>query len=298
MLMIGNVEIENIEKIKSGKVREMFAVKDDMLIITTDRISAFDYILPTLIPYKGIILNRISNFWFDYLKDIISNHIIETDYNNFPKFLKKYKNILQNRSVIVKKANIYPIECVVRGYITGSAWNEYKDSQKVSDLELPKDLVLSSKLPEPIFTPTTKEVSGHDIAITINKAKSIFGSEVIDYLQKISIELYMKAAEYASHKGIIIADTKFEFGEIGDEIILVDEVLTPDSSRFWFAEEYEPGRPQKSLDKQFLRDWLLKSNWDRKSIPPALPQEVAQKTSQRYIKVYEQLLGKKFEHKL
>jgi phosphoribosylaminoimidazole-succinocarboxamide synthase len=298
MLIIGNVEIENLEKIKSGKVREMFSFEGNMLIVTTDRVSAFDYILPTLIPYKGIILNRVSNFWFDHLKDVINNHIIETNYDNFPKLLKKYKNILQGRSVIVKKANIYPIECVVRGYITGSAWNEYKDSQKISDLDLPKDLMLSSKLPEPIFTPTTKEVSGHDIAITIKKAKSIFGSEVIEYLQKKSIELYSKAAEYAYQKGIIIADTKFEFGQIDEEIILVDEALTPDSSRFWFLDEYEPGRPQKSLDKQFLRDWLLESDWDRKSIPPELPEEIAAKTSQRYITVYEKLLGKKFEHRL
>ena len=298
MLIIGNVEIENLEKIKSGKVREMFSFEDNMLIVTTDRVSAFDYILPTLIPYKGVLLNKVSNFWFDYLKDVINNHIIETNYDNFPKFLKKYKNILHGRSVIVKKANIYPIECVVRGYITGSAWNEYKDSQKISDLDLPRDLVLSSKLPEPIFTPTTKEVSGHDIAITINKAKSIFGSEIIAYLQKKSIELYSKAAEYAYNKGIIVADTKFEFGQIDEEIILVDEALTPDSSRFWFLNEYEPGRPQKSLDKQFLRDWLLESDWDRKSIPPELPEEIALKTSQRYITVYEELLGKKFEHRL
>jgi len=295
MLLIGNVEIENLEKIKSGKVREMFAYEDKMVIVTTDRVSAFDYILPSLIPYKGIILNSISNFWFDHLKEVVNNHIIETDFENFPKFLKKYKNILKDRSVIVKKANIYPIECVVRGYITGSAWNEYKDSQKISDLELPKDLVLSSKLPEPIFTPTTKEVSGHDISITINKAKSIFGSEVIGYLQDKSIQLYTMAAEYAYNKGIIIADTKFEFGQIGDDIILVDEALTPDSSRFWLLDKYEPGRSQKSLDKQFLRDWLLESDWDRKSIPPELPQEVASKTSERYIMAYEQLLDKKFK---
>jgi len=294
MKLIGNVELENIQKIKSGKVREMFALGSEILIVTTDRISAFDYILPSLIPYKGIVLNKISNFWFNYLKNIIDNHLIETDFNNFPKELKKYKDILNGRSVIVKKANIYPIECVVRGYITGSAWEEYKKSGKVADILLPKNLKFADKLPEPIFTPTTKEIEGHDIAITINKAKKIFGSSVVEYLQEKSIELYKEASKYALTKGIIIADTKFEFGSVDGKIILVDEALTPDSSRFWFESEYLPGQEQKSMDKQFVRDYLLNSDWDRNSIPPQLPDDIILKTSQRYIEAYEKITGENF----
>ncbi|MCE5329684.1 phosphoribosylaminoimidazolesuccinocarboxamide synthase [bacterium] len=294
MKLIGNVELENIQKIKSGKVREMFSLDDKLLIVTTDRISAFDYILQSLIPYKGILLNQISVFWFDYLKDIIENHIIETDFNNFPKELKKFKDIVRGRSVIVKKANIYPIECVVRGYITGSAWEEYNKSGKVGDFTLPAGLKFADKLPEPIFTPTTKEVSGHDISITITKAKMIFGTDVVSYLQKKSIDIYKKASEYALKKDIIIADTKFEFGNIDDRIVLADEVLTPDSSRFWFLEEYEPGKQQKSMDKQFVRDYLLSSSWDRNSVPPELPEDIISKTSQRYMVAYEKITGKKF----
>jgi len=294
MKLVGNVELDNIPKIKSGKVREMFSLGDKILIVTTDRVSAFDYILPSLIPDKGIILNKISNFWFNYLSDIIENHLVETDFDNFPKELKKYKEILKGRSVIVKKANIYPLECVARGYITGSAWEEYKKDGKVGDIILPENLKFADKLPEPIFTPTTKEVSGHDIVITINKAKKIFGTEVVEYLKEKSIELYKKANQYALDKGVIIADTKFEFGNINDKIIIVDEALTPDSSRFWFKDEYIPGQQQKSMDKQFLRDYLLNSNWDRNSIPPKLPEDIIIRTSQRYIEAYEKIIGEKF----
>jgi phosphoribosylaminoimidazole-succinocarboxamide synthase len=294
MKLVGNVELENIKKIKSGKIREMFSLGDMLLIVTTDRISAFDYILPSLIPGKGILLNQISIFWFNYLSDIIENHLLETEFENFPKELKKYKEILKGRSVLVKKANIYPIECVVRGYITGSAWEEYKVSGKVGDFILPENLKFADKLPEPIFTPTTKEVSGHDLAITLSKAKKIFGTEVIGQLQDKSIELYKKASQYALKKGIIIADTKFEFGNFDDRIIIADEVLTPDSSRFWFLEEYVPGQQQKSMDKQFVRDYLLKSTWDRNSVPPELPEDIINHTSQRYIHAYEKITGKKF----
>ncbi|MCL4417890.1 MAG: phosphoribosylaminoimidazolesuccinocarboxamide synthase, partial [Actinobacteria bacterium] len=226
MKLIGNVEIENVDKIKSGKVREMFSFEDKILIVTTDRISAFDFILPTLIPYKGAILNKISIFWFNYLKDIIENHLIETDFEKFPKIFKKYKEILRDRSVIVKKAKIYPIECVVRGYITGSGWEDYKTSGKIGNIDLPPDLKMCDKLPEPIFTPTTKAEVGHDLSITLQKAKRVFGSDVIEFLKNKSIELYLKAANYAYQKGIIIADTKFEFGASDSGIILVDEVLT------------------------------------------------------------------------
>lgn len=295
MKLVGDVEIENLEKLRSGKVREMFSLDDRILIVTTDRISAFDFILPSLIPLKGIILNKISVFWFNYLKDVIDNHLIESDVGRFPKFLKRYKDTLGGRSVIVKKVKIYPIECVVRGYITGSGLEEYKKTGMIGDLKLPPNLSKCDRLPEAIFTPTTKEVSGHDVAITINKAKKIFGAEIIEFLKKKSIELYMKASEYAIRQGIIIADTKFEFGITDDSIILADEALTPDSSRFWPLDEYVPGREQKSFDKQYVRDYLLSTNWDRKSTPPELPRDVVEKTSERYIAAYEKIVGEKFK---
>jgi phosphoribosylaminoimidazole-succinocarboxamide synthase len=297
MKLVGNVEMEKIDKIKSGKVREMFSFEDKILIVTTDRISAFDFILPTLIPNKGAVLNKISIFWFDYLKDIISNHLIETDFEKFPGIFKKYKEILRERSVIVKKAKIYPIECVVRGYITGSGWEDYKKSGKIGDIDLPDGLKKCDKLPEPIFTPTTKAEVGHDLSLTLQKAKRVFGSDVIEFLKEKSIRLYQKASDYAFGKGIIIADTKFEFGAIDDEIILVDEVLTPDSSRFWPLDEYEPGRQQSSFDKQYVRDYLLGTDWDKNSTPPELPEEIILKTTQRYVTAYEKLVGKEFNLK-
>lgn len=295
MKLVGNVQIPELKKVKSGKVREMFLAEDMMLIVTTDRISAFDYILPSLIPCKGIVLNSISNFWFDYLKDMIPNHLIETDIVRFPGFLQKYSKTLAGRSVLVKKAEIYPIECVVRGYITGSGWEEYKKNGFIGDIKLPAGLKNCEKFPEPLFTPTTKAETGHDMPLSLNKAKAKYGSELVETLKKKSIELYTKAADYAFKKGIIIADTKFEFGQIREGIILADEVLTPDSSRFWPLDEYEPGRQQGSFDKQFVRDYLLGTNWDRNSVPHKLPQDIIFKTSQRYITAYERLVGKKFD---
>jgi len=296
MKPVGDIEIKNLEKLRSGKVREMFGFDGEILIVTTDRISAFDFILPTLIPMKGIILNKISIFWFNYLKGIIDNHLIESDIEKFPKFLKRYKQVLAGRSVIVKKVKIYPVECVVRGYITGSGWEEYKKTGMIGELELPPNLSKCDRLPEAIFTPTTKEVSGHDMAITINKAKKIFGTGTIDFLKEKSIELYLKASEYALRQGIIIADTKFEFGVTDDDkIILADEVLTPDSSRFWPLDDYMPGRDQKSFDKQYVRDYLLGTDWDRKSVPPPLPPDVVKKTSNTYISAYEKIIGEKFK---
>ncbi|OFW64858.1 MAG: phosphoribosylaminoimidazolesuccinocarboxamide synthase [Actinobacteria bacterium RBG_19FT_COMBO_36_27] len=294
-MLIGDVEIEGLEKLRSGKVREMFSFDDKILIVTTDRISAFDFVLSSLIPLKGIILNKISNFWFNYLKDIIDNHLIETDIGKFPKFLKRYKDILNGRAVIVKKVKVYPIECVVRGYITGSAWEEYKKTGMIGDLKLPPKLPRCDRLPEVIFTPTTKEISGHDMALTINKAKRIFGAETVEFLKEKSIELYLRASEYAMRQGIIIADTKFEFGITDDRVILADEVLTPDSSRFWPLDEYRPGREQKSFDKQYVRDYLLGTDWDRKTAPPGLPSDVIKKTSEKYIDAYEKITGEKFK---
>ncbi len=296
MKLVGDIEIKNLEKLRSGKVREMFAFDSKILIVTTDRISAFDFVLPTLIPLKGIILNKISIFWFNHLKGIIDNHLIEVDIEKFPKFLKRYKGTLSGRSVIAKRVKIYPIECVVRGYITGSGWEEYKRTGMIGDLELPPNLSKCDRLPEAIFTPTTKEVSGHDMTLTINKAKKIFGAGTIDSIKEKSIELYLKASEYALKRGIIIADTKFEFGATDDDkIILADEILTPDSSRFWPLDDYMPGREQKSFDKQYVRDYLLSSDWDRKSIPPPLPPDVVKKTSDTYISAYEKIVGEKFK---
>lgn len=295
MILIGDVELDGIEKIKSGKVREMFSFEDKLLIVTTDRISAFDYILPSLIPYKGSVLNNISNFWFEYLKNVINNHIIETDIDRFPENIKKYSSILKDRSVIVRKAKIIPVECVVRGYITGSGWEDYKKTGHIGDIKLPENLKMCDKLPEPVFTPTTKAEVGHDMPITLDEAKNTYGRSVIDFLKDKSLELYIKASEVAYKKGIIIADTKFEFGFIEDEIIITDEVLTPDSSRFWPLEDYEPGRQQSSFDKQFVRDYLLSTDWDRNSTPPELPEDVIARTSERYIAAYEKLTGKKFE---
>lgn len=296
MKLVGDIEIKNLEKLRSGKVREMFGFDSEILIVTTDRISAFDFVLPTLIPLKGIILNKISIFWFNYLKGIIDNHLVEVEFEKFPKFLKRHKDVLSGRSVIVKRVKIYPIECVVRGYITGSGWKEYKKTGMIGDLKLPPNLLKCGRLPEAIFTPTTKEVSGHDLTITINKAKKIFGAGTIDFIKKKSIELYLKASEYALRQGIIIADTKFEFGATDDDkIILADEVLTPDSSRFWPLDDYMPGRDQESFDKQYVRDYLLGTDWDRKSIPPSLPSDVVKKTSDTYISAYEKIVGEKFK---
>lgn len=296
MKLVGEVTIDKVEKVKSGKVREMFALTDMLLIVTTDRISAFDYILPSLIPYKGAVLNRISNFWFKYLENIIKNHILETEFEKFPAVFKKHPEMLKGRSVLVKKASIFPIECVVRGYITGSGWEEYKKSGSIGDIKLPKGLNLCDRLPEPVFTPTTKADVGHDMLLTIQKAKKIFGTEIVEFLQNKSIQLYSKASEYALEKGIIIADTKFEFGQVDEEIILVDEVLTPDSSRFWPLEDYMPGVSQKSYDKQYVRDYLLSTDWDRNSVPPQLPDDIIKKTSERYIAAYEKLTGSTFKN--
>jgi len=292
---IGDVEIKGLNKIKTGKVREIFSLGEDLLIVTTDRISAFDYVLPSLIPYKGILLNQISLFWFNYLNDKVKNHILKSDFNEFPAELKEYGEILKGRSVVVKKLDIIPLECIVRGYLTGSAWNEYLETGKVGDEILPSGLRFCEKFPNPIFTPTTKESSGHDKPLSFKEAANLFGMEIMEHIKKKSLDIYRSASEYALGKDIIIADTKFEFGFQNDDIILADEVLTPDSSRFWFKEDYEVGRSQKSFDKQFLRDYLLSSSWDRNSVPPELPEEIIQKTSQRYIMAYERIVGKKFK---
>jgi len=286
-----DIEIPGVKKLYSGKVRELFEVDDkNMLMVATDRISAFDYILPTPIPEKGIILTQMSIFWFGYLKDVMKNHIVEYRFDEFPEKFRRYQ-FLKDRSVIVKKVKKVPIECVVRGYLSGSGWKEYKEKGEVCGVKLPDGLKESDKLPEPIFTPATKEEKGqHDINIDFSEMSKRVGEDIARMLKEKSIILYKKASEYAENKGIIIADTKFEFGIDNGEIILIDEVFTPDSSRFWEKDKYMPGKPQDSLDKQYIRDYLLSTKWDRSSSPPALPDEVVQMTVNKYRQIYRILV--------
>ncbi len=281
-----------LKKFKSGKVREMYDLGDSFLMVATDRISAFDHVLPNGIPYKGIVLNKVSLFWFDFVKDIIDNHILISNFEDFPENLKDFKE-LKDRSVIVKKVEPIKIECVVRGYLSGSGWREYKEKGEVCGIKLPQGLVESSKLPEPIFTPSTKEEKGHDINIAFEKMVDLVGEETASFIKEKSLEIYKKATGYALSKGIIIADTKFEFGKIGDKIILIDEVLTPDSSRFWPADLYKPGGPQPSFDKQYVRDYLTSINWNKEPPVPKLPEEIIKETSKKYVEAYEKLTGKK-----
>ena len=294
MKIITKTEISEYPLISRGKVRDIYEVdRDKLLIVTTDRMSAFDVVLPDPIPFKGIILNLLTIFWMEKFKHLVPNHLIEIDVKNFPASLKKYKDELEKRSVIVKKTRPLEIECIVRGYITGSGWKDYLKTGSVCGHKLPAGLVESEKLPTPIFTPSTKaEVGEHDVNITVTEAAEKVGEEIFQQVQDISIEMYKRASEYAFSKGIIIADTKFEFGFINGELVLIDEVLTPDSSRFWPKDEYEKGRPQKSFDKQYLRDWLSQ-NWDKKSPPPNLPEEIIENTKNRYLEAYFRLIGEK-----
>jgi len=283
-----------LKTFKKGKVRDVYDVNDKLLLIVTDRISAFDFVLPEPIPYKGICLTQISKFWFDYFKDTALNHVISADINEFPDELKEYTDILNGRSMLVKKAKVFPIECIVRGYISGSAWNSYQKDGTVCGIKLSAGLKESDKFDEPLFTPSTKAESGHDINISYNEMKKLIGEEDAEKIKNLSLELYNKGAEYALKKGIIIADTKFEFGKIDDKIIIVDEILTPDSSRFWPADKYEPGRSQPSFDKQYVRDYLSRTGWDKNSDPPNLPDYVVEETQNKYKEAYEKITGKEF----
>ncbi len=277
---------------KKGKVRNVYEVGDKLLIIATDRISAFDYVLPSLIPFKGKVLTQLSRFWFDFTQLVCPNHVITADVDKFPVSLAPHREILDKRSMLVKKTQVIPIECVVRGYLSGSGWKEYKASGKVCGLRLPERLKESDQLPEPIFTPSTKAEQGHDENITFKEMQKRIGARLATRIKKASIALYQKASLHALSKGIIIADTKFEFGLEGDDLILVDEIFTPDSSRFWPLATYAPGRGQPSLDKQFVRDYLESTKWDKQSDPPALPPEIIEKTSQKYLEIYRLLSGK------
>jgi phosphoribosylaminoimidazole-succinocarboxamide synthase len=261
-------------------------------MVTTDRLSAFDVVLPDLIPDKGKVLNQISVFWFKKMESIVKNHIITTNVNEYPDEFKPHKDILDKRSMLVKKADPLPIECIVRGYITGSGWSSYKKEGQVCGIRLPAGLKESDKLMEPLFTPSTKaEVGDHDINISFDETINLIGRTRAQELKDLSLEVYKKGAEYALSKGIIIADTKFEFGLLDGKIILIDEILTPDSSRFWPLNDYEPGRGQNSFDKQYVRDWLIASGWDKKHPGPKLPQDVIDRTSNTYKEIYARLTG-------
>ena len=283
----------NLNFVKSGKVRDIYDLGEYFLIISTDRLSAFDVIMGQGIPYKGKVLTKISEFWFDYSKHIIKNHLITTDVNKFPKECIEYAEVLEGRSMLVKKAEVVQIESVVRGYITGSGWVDYKKTGEVCGIKLPFGLVESEKFPEPLFTPATKaEIGLHDENISENIAKEIAGVDTIDFMKSKTIEIYKNAVQFALGKGIIIADTKMEFGKIGDEIILVDELLTPDSSRFWPLDKYEKGKSQESFDKQFVRDYLISIKFNKQPPPPPLPEDIIQRTSEKYLEALDKLTGK------
>jgi phosphoribosylaminoimidazole-succinocarboxamide synthase len=287
-------EFENLQLHASGKVRDVYRLDADrLLFVATDRISAFDYILATGIPYKGKVLTQISLFWFDFLKDVVPNHLITADVNQYPAEIRKYDDQLRGRSMVVMSAEMVPVECVVRGYISGSAWKEYKATGKVCGIELPKGLKESDQLPEPIFTPATKATTGHDENIPFSEMVRLVGGDLSEQLRDLTLKVYNKAADYARTKGILIADTKFEFGRTARGITLADEVLTPDSSRFWPADKYVPGRAQDSYDKQYVRDYLEEIRWNKQPPAPALPAEVARKTSEKYLEAYQQLTGRK-----
>jgi phosphoribosylaminoimidazole-succinocarboxamide synthase len=280
----------------SGKVRDVYQLDNErLLFIATDRISAFDYVLATGIPQKGRVLSQISLFWFDFLCDIVPNHVITADVGRYPQALQKHADQLRGRSMIVQRAEMFPVECVVRGYISGSAWKEYRSTGTVCGIELPAGLRESEAFPEPIFTPATKAVTGHDENISFARMCEIVGTETASHLRDLTLRIYKKAAAYARQRGIIIADTKFEFGRTGKGITLADEVLTPDSSRFWPADKYAPGGAQESYDKQYVRDYLEEIRWNKQPPAPALPAEVANRTSEKYLDAYFQITGRRLD---
>lgn len=275
-----------------GKVRDIYDAGENLLMVATDRISAFDFILPDEIPFKGEVLNRISAFWFDKFADIVPNHLVSIDPADFPEEFAEYRDYLAGRAMLVKKAQTIPIECIVRGYLTGSGKKTYDENGTVCGIQLPEGLTEASKLPEPLFTPSTKaEIGDHDENISFERCCEIVGEDIATQIRDLSLKIYKAAAEYAATRGIIIADTKFEFGMVDGELILIDEVLTPDSSRFWPAEGYKAGQSQPSFDKQYLRDWLSGQPWDKTPPPPALPKEVVEATQNKYLEAYRILTG-------
>jgi len=290
--VILKTEFPDIPLFNRGKVRDIYDLGEYLLLVATDRISAFDVVLPNGIPEKGRVLTQISIYWFEQMKDIIQNHVVATQVEDFPERLRKYADIIEGRSMLVKKASPMPLECVVRGYLSGSGWKEYKNEGTVCGIRLPKGLVESSRLDEPIFTPSTKAEVGHDINISFEEVAGLVGQKIAERLKDVSLKVYSKAREIAEKKGIIIADTKFEFGLYNDELMLIDELLTPDSSRFWSMKDYTPGRGQNSFDKQIVRDYLLTLDWNQTYPGPVLPDEIVEKTVARYKEVLKIITGK------
>lgn len=289
-------DFQDLELFASGKVRDVYRVGSDrLLFVATDRISAFDYVLATGIPHKGRVLTQLSLFWFDFLKEVVPNHLVTADVSQYPTEVRRYADQLRGRSMLVQRADMFPVECVVRGYLSGSGWKEYKAGGTVCGIKLPTGLRESEQLPEPIFTPATKATTGHDENISFEHMSQLVDPEDARQLRDLSLAIYKKAADYARQKGIIIADTKFEFGRTAAGITLGDEVLTPDSSRFWPADKYKPGMSQESFDKQYVRDYLEEIHWNKQPPTPALPPEVARKTSEKYIEAYRQLTGRELD---
>ncbi len=291
--LIGSTDLP-LEIFKRGKVRDVYKVEDKLLIVSTDRVSAFDFVLPSLIPDKGKVLNQLSAFWFDHTKKLFNNHIIDSQPENIEAF-KSFKDKIEGRSILTKKLDTFPIEAIVRGYIVGSGWKTYQASGEICGVKLEKGLSFADKFNEPIFTPTTKEDEGHDENITFAEMINTIGKEDAEKIKELSINLFKTAGKFATEKGVIIADTKFEFGrDENGEIVLIDEIFTPDSSRFWKIDDYKPGVEPPSYDKQFVRNFLLNSSWDKKSNPPVLPIDIVNKTREKYIEIFEVLTGKKF----
>lgn len=287
------ISIPELPLFKKGKVREVYEIEDKLLIVASDRISAFDYVLPSLIPDKGKILTQLSKFWFDFTSLVCPNHLLTDEIDEFPPVLLKYKEILEKRSMLVHKTEVIPVECVVRGYLSGSGWKDYKATGKISGVKVPSGLREADRLDEIIFTPATKAVEGeHDQNISFKEMQKLVEPELANKVKKVSLELFQKASFHALSKGIIIADTKFEFGLLKDELILIDEIFTPDSSRFWPLASYSPGQSPPSLDKQFVRNYLESTDWDKESPPPPLPQSIIEQTSKRYLEIYSLLTGK------
>ncbi len=284
--------LPGIQRHGRGKVRDIYRVGDDLLIVATDRISAFDYVLASGIPDKGLVLTQLSLFWFDFLRDLMPNHLIASRVQDYPASLHPFAYQLEGRSMLVKRAKMIEIECVARGYVSGSGWKDYQAAGEICGIPLPKGLKESSRLPEPIFTPATKAESGHDENISFEHVVNSLGKELAEKLRSLTLEIYSRAANYAESKGILIADTKFEFGFIGDQLVLADEVLTPDSSRFWPVETYKPGGAQQSYDKQYVRDFLEAIRWNKQPPAPALPDEAALRTSEKYKEAYRVLAGR------
>ena len=291
--VVSMTEFKTLKLKGRGKVRDIYDFGDRLLIVATDRISAFDVVMPNPIPDKGRVLTQLSRFWFDLMKEIVPNHLISAEAEDFPKECRNYQKMLKDRSMLVVKTDVLPIECVVRGYLSGSGWEEYKKTGEVCGISLPKGLLESSKLEEPIFTPATKaEIGLHDENIPFERVEKIVGKKMAQQLLSFSLAIYKKARDFAENKGILIADTKMEFGMKDGRLFLIDELLTPDSSRFWPKHGYQPGGPQKSFDKQFLRDYLLSLKWDKSPPAPPLPEEIIQKTRGKYLEAYERLVGR------